>query len=174
MRIETQRLIVRDLQVSDAESFASMAKDGSLTDIGFDKDAESWIQDWIKEAVALLSADDPRKDYLAYAIERKEDGAVIGSVGCSCYRDLQKVGATYFIGAKYRGSGYAAEALRAYVPVFFARYGVFELIATIREENIPSWKTIEHAGFILAEKRLYRDSGDPAAQLYRFYVCRRS
>lgn len=43
------------------------------------------------------------------------------------------------------------------------------MIATVREENIPSWKVIEKVGFILIEKRMYKDLNDDEEKLYRFY-----
>ena len=43
------------------------------------------------------------------------------------------------------------------------------MIATIRAENISSWKVIEKAGFILTEKRMYRDVNDDSEVMYHFY-----
>lgn len=49
-----------------------------------------------------------------------------------------------------------------------------KIIATIREDNAPSWKAIEKAGFLLTEQRPYRDLGDEEELIYRFYSCRKS
>lgn len=43
MLIDTQRLTIRDLKTEDEIPFAKMAADGSLNDIGFDKDCSRWI-----------------------------------------------------------------------------------------------------------------------------------
>ena len=45
-----------------------------------------------------------------------------------------------------------------------------ELIATVREENIASWKTIEKASFQLVERKMYQDINDAKEELYRFYA----
>ena len=50
MKIETERLIIRDLQVEDAKAFGEMAADGSLNDCGLDSDCGSWIDEWVIEA----------------------------------------------------------------------------------------------------------------------------
>ena len=71
-------------------------------------------------------------------IEDKRTGSPVGSVGCSYYEDLGKVGITYFIGADFRNNGYASEAVKAYVCYFFEHYDENEMIATIREDNLPS------------------------------------
>ena len=39
----------------------------------------------------------------------------------------------------------------------------------MRNENVPSWKAIEKAGYILNEKRMYKDLNDNKKELYRFY-----
>ena len=44
------------------------------------------------------------------------------------------------------------------------------IIATIREDNSLSWKTIERVGFSLIEKKMYRDINDATEELYRFYT----
>ena len=167
--LKTDRLIIRDLETADGLIFSGMASDGSLDDIGFDTECGSWMDEWMAEARQLAADDDPTVDYLAYAVELKDTHKVIGSVGCSYYRDMEKAGIVYFIGAEYRNHGYAAEAAKAYVRYFLRQYGQDEIIATIREDNVPSWRTIEKAGFSLTEKKLYKDIDDETEKPYRFY-----
>ena len=169
MEIETQRLLIRNVKTEDKIPFVKMAADGSLNDCGFDKDCGNWITKWIDEARSFAFRDNPNTDYLAYTIILKSEDAVIGSVGCSYYEDLQKTGITYFIGAQYRENGYAVEAVKAYTDYFLNHYSTKRMIATVRDENTPSWKVIEKAGFILSEKRMYKDLNDSEETLYRFY-----
>lgn len=168
MRIETNRLLIRDLETDDAGFFAVMALDGSLNDIGFDKECGEWIAEWIVEAKELADKDDPKLEYLAYSITLKNEGTVIGSVGCSYYEDIQEAGITYFLGEQYRNKGYAAEAVKAYVSFFLEHYDVPGMIATIRDENASSWKVVEKTGFRLTEKKMYKDLNDKEAVMYRF------
>lgn len=171
MYIETDRLIIRELIPTDKDVFVQMAADGTLTDIWGACESYDWMTDWIAEAIELSSYDDPWKDYLAYAIVRKEDGKVIGSVGCSVYLDLKEIGITYFIGSAYRGSGYAAEAVKAYTHSFLDWYkDIPKLIATVRTENSASCKVVEKAGFSLKETKMYKDINDSEEQEYNFYV----
>ena len=169
MQIETQRLLIRDVKTEDKIPFAEMAADGSLIDCGFDRDCYKWITEWIDEAKEFTFRDNPDTDYLAYTITLKTEAVVIGSVGCSYYEDLQQTGITYFIGEQYRNNGYAAEAVKAYTEYFLSHYNAKRMIATVRDENISSWKVIEKAGFILSEKRMYKDLNDDEEKLYRFY-----
>ncbi len=172
MQIETQRLLIRDLETDDAASFAIMAADGSLNDCGFDKDCGRWITKWITEAKNFALRDDPNMDYLAYTITLKDRATVVGSVGCSYYEDFRETGITYFVGAQYRNNGYAAETVKAYTEYFLEHYNVKRIIATVREENVPSWKVIEKAGYILNTQKMYKDLNDDEEELYRFYETR--
>lgn len=169
MRIETQRLLIRDVRTEDAIAFVQMAADGSLNDCGLDHNCGRWITEWVTEAKSFAVRDDPDIDYLAYTITLKDETTVVGSVGCSRYEDLQETGITYFIGAQYRNHGYAAEAAKAYTEYFLEHYHAKQLIATVRDANIPSWKVIEKAGFTLTEKRMYKDIYDDEEERYRFY-----
>lgn len=173
MVIETKRLKIRNIVLADIGPFIEMASDGSLNDVGFDRNCSLWMKAWILEAQSLEQKDNPRIDFLAYVIEEKRTRFPIGSVGCSYYADMGKVGITYFIGAEYRNKGYACEAVKAYVKYFFEHYDEVEMIATIREDNIFSWKAIEKAGFVLTDKQMYKDTNDTNEELYRFYSAQR-
>ena len=169
MQIETQRLIIRDVKAEDEIPFVKMAADGSLNDCGFDRNCNRWITKWIAEAKGFADRDNPDIDYLAYTITLKDESIVIGSIGCSYYEDFGETGITYFIGTQYRNNGYAVEAVKAYTTYFFKHYNAKKIIATVRDENVPSWKVVEKAGFILVEKRMYKDLNDKEEKLYRFY-----
>lgn len=178
MFIETDRLIIRDLETTDGTAFSDMASDGSLHEIWDDtiwNDTAhpNWMEEWMAEARQLAADDNPTADYLAYTVELKETHEIIGSVGCTYYEDLEKIGIVYFVGAAYRNHGYVTEAVKAYAPYFLQRYQQDEIIATIRENNAPSWKAAEKAGFVLTAQRLYQDIGDKSEQIYRFYSCRK-
>lgn len=170
MFIETEKLIIRSIEPEDEQAYIDMASGGDLQDIFGDcSDCREWMASWIQEARALDRQDNPTGDYLAYAVTEKLHGILLGSVGCTYYEDLNQVGVTCFTGAAFRGQGYAAEAVTAYVQYFFTHYDIHRLIATVREDNTASWKTVENAGFVLSETRMYRDINDKKEELYRFY-----
>jgi RimJ/RimL family protein N-acetyltransferase len=173
MRIESERLIIRSIERGDEKVFAEMAKDGSLTEIGFDENCSEWIADWIKEAKELDEKDDPRVDYIASTVCLKEDGRVIGSVGSTYYEDAARIGICYFIGTEYRNKGYASEAVKAFLPYFFEHYNEDEIAAIILEDNKASQKTAESSGFVLNDTRKYKDIYDEEEQLYHFYSAHR-
>ena len=173
MRIETKRLIIRSVHKGDEQALADMAKDGSFSELGFDADCSQWIDEWIDEAIDLSLKDDPRVDYICSIICLKDDEKIIGSVGNTYYEDTKKIGICYGIGAKFRQSGYASEAVKAYLEFFFDHYDEDEIIATISDDNTASCKTAEKSGFQLLDTRMYKDIYDTEERLYRFYAAKR-
>lgn len=170
MYIETKRLIIRDLELSDETPYIEMASDGSLHDIFGDySDCQNWMGNWLEESILLAKQDNPHTEYLAYSIIEKATHIVIGSIGCSYYEDLNQIGITYFIGSSYRRKGYASEATSAYTTYFLDHYDIPALIATIRTDNIASCKTIEKAGYVLKKTKQYKDINDSKEVLYHFY-----
>ena len=81
MYIETERLIIRSIERGDKTAYVEMAKDGSLTEVGFDESFSDWADGWINEALELTEKDDPRTDYIPCTIVLKDTGEVIGNVG---------------------------------------------------------------------------------------------
>nr|WP_308626880.1 GNAT family N-acetyltransferase [uncultured Eisenbergiella sp.] len=161
MFIETKRLIIRSLYPSDEKVFIEMASDGSLTEIfGECMECHKWMGKFISEAIKLEKEDNPYNEYLAFAIEDKKNHMVVGSVGSTYYEDFMQVGVTYFIGADYRGKGYAAEALQCLVGYMFEKYNLKKLMATARVDNIASCKTLERTGFFVTETKMYQDLYD--------------
>lgn len=170
MQTETKRLIIRSFRPGDEKAFAEMAKDGSLREIGFGVDFQDWMGDWAAEAAELTKKDDARTDYIPCTVVLRSTGEIVGNVGCTYFEDLKKVGICYFAGSAYRKQGYISEAVKAYLPFFFEHYNENEIIATIRDTNLPSWKTAEKCGFRLTEVKMYKDVGDEEEDLYRFYT----
>lgn len=170
MRIETKRLIIRSLTLEDEQTFIEMASDGSLTEIFGDcSQCDTWMGDWVRESMQLEVQNDPNREYLAFVIEEKSSNRAVGSVGTSYYEDMQKIGITYFIGARFRGQGYAAEAVSGFVKYFFEHYNMDTLIARVKDQNEASCKTLERAGFELYDTRMYQDMYDETEELSNFY-----
>lgn len=175
MLLETRRLIIRSLHSSDEKDFIEMASDGSLEEIYGDcSECHKWMGKFIKDAIKLESEDNPYQDYLAFAIEDKTNHHVIGSVGSTYYEDLMEVGVTYFIGANYRGNGYAAEALQRFADYLLEKYNLKKLVATARVENVASCKTLERAGFSVVETKMYQDLYDESETMSNIYEMARS
>lgn len=170
MLLETKRLIIRSIQPTDENIFIEMASDGSLWEIfGNCSECHKWMGEFINDAIRLEAEDDPYQEYLAFVVEDKSSHTVVGSVGSSYYEDFKEVGVTYFIGAGHRGNGYAGEALQCFVEYLFERYHLKKLVATASVNNIASCKTLENAGFLLTETKMYQDLYDERENMSNIY-----
>ena len=127
------------------------------------------MSDFISDAIKFEAEDNLYREYLAIAIEDKKSHLVVGSVGSSYYEDFMEVGVTYFIGAAYRGNGFAAEALQCLTAYLFAKYSLKKLIAVVSIDNIASSKTLEKAGFSFVETRMYQDLHEESESISKFY-----
>jgi len=100
MYLETDRLIIRSIEIADINAYIEMASDGSLDEdifSGYQGECREWIPEWVNEAILLDRKDNPKHDYMSYTIIEKKRGVLIGSVGCSYYEDSGQIGIVYFI-----------------------------------------------------------------------------
>lgn len=116
MRIETERLIIRDLEQKDKEQ---------LFKIVWQEDVVRFMRDWSENSpnaesfTGYIDWHQTQKDSTdmyeckRYAVARKEDDLLIGTVGMGLEDTVNEVEMAYFIDEDYRGKGYAAESLMA-------------------------------------------------------------
>jgi RimJ/RimL family protein N-acetyltransferase len=79
------------------------------------------------------------------ALERKEDGRVIGLVGL-IRRDHRQGEVGWALAAEYRGQGYATEAARALIDFGFAYLGLHRIHADTNSDNLSSLRVMERLG----------------------------
>lgn len=149
MKIETERLILRPMQLSDAKSVAENISDLEVTKwllvVPYPysvKDAKEFIKRTQKKwKVANIN------DY-SFGIELKEEKRVIGGIGLREVDTFQGTGDVgYWLGKKYHGKGYGSEALRAVIDLAFKKLKLRRLEAGVFKENPSSGKLLEKFGF---------------------------
>jgi ribosomal-protein-alanine N-acetyltransferase len=79
------------------------------------------------------------------AIERKEDGRVIGFVGL-IYQDYQQGEVGWVLGIEHRGQGYATEAATALLDYGFNSLGLHRIHADTSTDNLASCRMMERLG----------------------------
>lgn len=145
MRIETERLII-------VEFTADMARDVHANSL--DADNRRFVPDEVFETVeaaretveTLMAqyghADGPQ----AYAVLTKADGRNIGYVQMVPMGDGRwEIG--YHIARQYVGSGYATEAVAAFLPEMAKRLGISEVQGICLKENAASRRVLIKCGF---------------------------
>lgn len=135
MKIETPRLRLRRYRAGDLEDFFAILSDPEA------------MRYWSTEPHADRKV---TSDWLAKKLTMPAPTDLVIEVGCRAMgtaggRELPEVG--YLLHPSLWGLGYAGEAMRALIPVLFARPGVDHLTADIDPENLASARLLERLGF---------------------------
>jgi len=149
----TENLTLREFRVYDSERFYKNCADGQIKKYmpfrSYSGECEA------KKALeALISHYSPESLPYYLAVVKTDSGALIGHIGIGEWdiSETQRANELeYAISVGYRGSRYAAEALRAFAPWIKRKFRLESVYALIDKHNLPSRKTLESAGFSLAE-----------------------
>ena len=143
--ITTERLVLRRYTHDDAQDvleFASQPSVAKVTSANIEATEEG-----IRRYIDLQTSYQPfEKDKVFdLAIERKEDGKVIGLLTLVC-RDHRKGTIGWALGVEYRGQGYATEAAKALMGYGFRSLGLHRVQADTSSGNPDSWRLMERLG----------------------------
>lgn len=143
MRIETERLVITEFDLTMAESVHKNS---------LDEDNRRFVPDEVFETVEeaqdtiefLMSVYEMGDGPLVYPILLK-DGMNVGYVQLVPIEEGYEVG--YHIGKDYTKKGYATEALKAFLLEMMPRKGLDKVYGICVVENIASIKVMEKCGF---------------------------
>ncbi len=149
MKLETKRLILRDLTIKDVASIVENANNLSVSKwllvVPYPytiKDARWWVNN-CKEKIK----ENPRNDY-TFGIELKSEKRIIGGIGLHKIDRFQgKADAGYWLGIKYWKKGYGSEALKALLDFAFKRLKLRRIEMGIFEGNKASLALAKKFGF---------------------------
>jgi RimJ/RimL family protein N-acetyltransferase len=159
--LETERLILRGYRASDLDAQAATMGDPDvvryLGGTPFSRE-ETWRRLLAAPGLWALIG------YGYWAVERKEDGALVGQVGfADLKRDLDpgieglpEMG--WIFAPHAHGRGFAGEAVAAALTWADAALAGQEVVAIIDHANLRSIRVAERAGFSVREEARYRDA----------------
>ena len=145
MKIETERLIITEFTMDMAEAVHLNS---------LDEDNRRFVPDEVFETVEeaadtvgfLMGVYENGDGPLVYPVLLK-DGTYIGYVQAIPFDDgTWEVG--YHIGANYTKKGYAAEAVKAFLPIIMPKLGLSKIAGICLADNKASVKVMERCGFI--------------------------
>ena len=151
IRLETERLIIRDPEWSDFPSWHKLMSDAKT--MYFLDDLRTYSEEDSRQNLSIAISEifkSNRKKYF-FAIEKRDSGEFIGSIGYTVLDDTplgEIVGAGYFILPEYHGNGYTPEALRELLRFAFEENGVYRLETGCFVENHPSERVMQKSGLI--------------------------
>ena len=142
--LETERLILRELEPNDLDFLASMMADPEVShhyDRRFSREA---ADEWLHRQLERYAIDGHG---LWLAVE-KTTGTPVGQVGLILQtvegRKRPEIG--WLLDRKQWGKGYATEAGAAVRAAAFSRWNYPEVISLIRPANTPSQRVAERLG----------------------------
>ncbi|MGN1019154.1 MAG: GNAT family N-acetyltransferase [Aristaeellaceae bacterium] len=174
MRIETERLLIRDLAPMDEERLRAIVRQ---------RDVVRFMGDWAENCDRLQSyiawhqtqkdSTDVRKNK-RYAIALKaQPDTLIGMVGMGMEDTLREVEMAYFLDEACQGHGYATEAVLALFDWCMAVSDLPYMILTIDCANAASCRVAERAGFELFERRYPIGHRQPNMESDSYYYYRK-
>jgi ribosomal-protein-alanine N-acetyltransferase len=143
--LETQRLFLRPFREADLEDVFAYASDPETTRfVRFETHPDrAATQAWLRGVLAK-EAEAP------WALELKEDGRVIGSLGARDWEPVNRCAEIGFVlNRNHWGEGLVSEALRAAVDDLFAHHRANRLQAHAMVENAASGLVLTKCGFTL-------------------------
>jgi RimJ/RimL family protein N-acetyltransferase len=158
--LETERLRLRAFREDDLDRWAAVMADPAVVRY-LGAAPHSREEAWRR--IAASSGLWPMLGYGYWAVERKEDGLLVGHAGfADMKRDidpsiegLPEMG--WIFASDAQGRGYAGEAVAAGLAWADAALGAPEIVAIIDPANAPSIRIAERAGFGVREEARYKD-----------------
>jgi len=147
IKLETERLIIRPININDSESIFSYRADAITNQFQgwIPKNIED-VHDFVKNRVS--PAINVNGSWFQFVIISKADGEVIGDTGLHFFDAENKqveIGCT--IGKKYQSKGFATEAISEVMKYLFSTFNKHRLIASIDPGNINSIRLFEKLKF---------------------------
>jgi RimJ/RimL family protein N-acetyltransferase len=143
--LETERLLLREFVLDDAEDFFRMVSDPDV--IRYVGEGAKTIEEARKGLEERPIQDYRKHGYGRWAAVYKPNGKVIGFAGLKYLDDVKEVDLGYRFFKEYWGQGIATEASRAIVAYGFDVLRLPRLAAVANIENKASIRVLEKVGF---------------------------
>ena len=154
MFFETERLFVRELNMSDIPAFVEMQSNVNV--MRYITGSPKTKGESIKELERIThSYRKINRDFLIMAVTRKDDIRFIGTCGIIKNSDGEFEIGYRFIEA-YWGHGYGKEIVCGLVEFAFQALNLNQIVAYVNKDNYPSVRILESSGFDFI--REYRES----------------
>jgi RimJ/RimL family protein N-acetyltransferase len=148
MHLHTARLILRNFQEHDLDSFFTYRNDPVVAQY------QGWSLPYpLEKAEKFISSmkdnfSPQQGDWVQFAIALKETDELIGDLGCFVRKeDARQSVIGFTIASKYWQKGFAVEAIGGLLEYLFEDMNMHRISADCDTENVASYKTLEKLGF---------------------------
>lgn len=143
--LETERLLLRELNVGDAISFYELNLNPNVIRYTGDRSFEN-----IEEAVRFLEnyKDYKTNGYGRWAVIEKESGAFLGWCGLKYSKDADETDIGFRFFEHHWNKGYATESAHACLYYGFEKLGLKSIVGRAMADNIASVKVLGKLGLV--------------------------
>lgn len=142
---KTERLVLRPLQLKDAERVEELAKDYDVAKTTLNI-PHPYPAGGAKEYIQRVTEAEKNGEIVCLAITQKENETFLGIINIKEDVKHHRGELGYWIGKPYWGQGYCTEAVKALIPFSFEELKLNKLFATAFTANQGSWKVMEKSG----------------------------
>ena len=150
MRLQTDRLILREWQDGDRGGFAAIVGDPHVMRFYPATRSRAEADAWVDKMIATLA--DGTAHFMA--VERKADGALLGLTGTANINfsipSEPRVEIGWLLGQQFWGQGYAPEAAAAALQHAFDVLEHDDVVAFTARINLPSQRVMTKLGMVRA------------------------
>ena len=153
-RLETERLVLRELRDGDLEEYAPMMGDPEVTRYLGDGRTQTRDEAW--RSIAMLVGHWHLRGYGMWAVTERGRDLMIGRVGFFYPEGWPGFEIGWTFGRDAWGKGYATEAARRVLAYGFEEMGRKEIISVIHPDNKASIRVAEKIGERFARMEMVR------------------
>ncbi|MDN3017070.1 GNAT family N-acetyltransferase [Paenibacillus sp. BSR1-1] len=143
--IETERLLLRPLLLSDAERVEELAGDYEIAKTTLTI-PYPYPKGAAKQFIIKMNGAEKEGKLVILAITKKEDGVFIGIINLSINIHHERGELSYWIGKEYWRRGYGTEAAKAVIKLGFEELHLNRIFAAAFTNNQGSWRIMEKIG----------------------------
>ena len=147
--LETERLILREFQISDAAYFFELNEDFEVIKYTGDKSFKS-----INESEIFLQnySHYQKYNFGRWAVISKSSSEFLGWCGLKFTPETNEVDIGFRFLKKYWDQGFATESAKACLKIGFEEFKLDKIIGRVMAENIASIKVLENIGLVFEKE----------------------
>ena len=151
--IETPRILLRDIHLTDARAFQALLGDVDVVRfLEYGPYDELQTHAWLSQVI-ITKYDVPRRVYHFAIVDRATDDVAGWIAIATVAPSTAEWGLSFALRREYWGQGLATEAVRALVDHAFREFVAHRIYAEVDPENAASARVVAKCGF-LCEGRL--------------------
>ncbi len=144
-KLETERLLLRPFELSDAPRVRELAGDKAIADTTLNIPypyEKGMAEEWISTHQTKFETG----KLVTFAIVLNETQELIGAIGLGINKMFKRAELGYWIGKPFWNNGYCTEAAHTVIKHGFSELGLHKIVATHLTRNPASGKVMEKLG----------------------------